>query len=224
MAPTVLGTRTVAQTVTDRLRDAILSGEIPAGTRLRHVDMTRRFGVSTTPVREAFVALQAEGLLLGDPYRGVVVFRPSHADLRENYEIRIALESLAAARAAERATPADVAALRELLDAMRALVDGGAFDGPAYSDLDRRFHERIAQLAGRPRLLALITTLRASARAYMHVLARTDANVHHSVRGHEEMLRAIAAGDGPAAAAALRAHLESNLEFIATLIPPDGAA
>jgi DNA-binding GntR family transcriptional regulator len=223
MASTVLGTRTVAQTVTDRLRDAILSGEIPAGTRLRHVDMTRRFGVSTTPVREAFVALQGEGLLLGDAYRGVVVLRPSRADLRENYEIRIALEALAAERAAERATPADVAALRELLDAMRALVDG-AFDGPAYSDLDRRFHERIAQVAGRPRLLALITTLRASARAYMHVLAQTDANVHVSVRGHEAMLRAIAAGDGPAAAAALRAHLESNLEFIATLIPPDGPA
>src|SRR3954449_10902511 len=119
MAFTELGSRTVAQAVTDRLRaailagelpadgtaaravpdrrgDAILAGEIPAGARLRHVDMTRRFGVSTTPVREAFVALQGEGLLLGDPHRGVVVFRPSRADLRENYEIRVALEALAA--------------------------------------------------------------------------------------------------------------------------------
>jgi DNA-binding GntR family transcriptional regulator len=59
VASTVPGTRTVAQTVTDRLRDAILSGEIPAGTRLRHVDMMRRFGVSTTPVREAFAPQRA---------------------------------------------------------------------------------------------------------------------------------------------------------------------
>src|SRR3954451_10284240 len=124
MGSTVIETRTVAQAVTERLRDAILSGEIPAGTRLRHVDMTRRFGVSTTPVREAFVTLQAEGLLLGDAYRGVVVFRPTRADLRENYEIRTALGALAAARAAESATPADVADLRALVDAMRALVEG----------------------------------------------------------------------------------------------------
>src|SRR3954468_14020758 len=162
MGSTVLGSRTVAQAVTDRLRDAILAGEIPAGARLRHVDMTRRFGVSTTPVREAFVALQGEGLLLGDPHRGVVVFRPSRADLRENYEIRVALEALAAERAAERATAEDVADLRALLDAMRALVEGDAFSGPEYSELDRRFHERIARIAGRPRLEALIATLRAS--------------------------------------------------------------
>jgi DNA-binding GntR family transcriptional regulator len=136
--------------------------------------MTRRFGVSTTPVREAFVALQAEGLLLGDAHRGVVVFRPTRADLRENY-------------------------------AMRALVDG-TFDGPAYSDLDRRFHERIAEMARRPRLAALVRTLRGSARAYIQVLARTDANVHESLRGHEDMLAAIAARDPEAAAAALRAR------------------
>src|SRR3954453_2749502 len=136
MGSTVLETRTVAQAVTERLRDAILSGEILAGTRLRHVDMTRRFGVSTTPVREAFVALQAEGLLLGDAYRGVVVFRPSRAALRENYEMRIALEALAAARAAENATAHDIEELRALARDMRALVDGDAFSGPAYSDLD----------------------------------------------------------------------------------------
>jgi DNA-binding GntR family transcriptional regulator len=223
MGSSVLETRTVAQTVTDRLRDAILSGEIAAGTRLHHVDMTRRFGVSTTPVREAFVALQAEGLLLGDAYRGVVVFRPTRADLRENYEIRTALEALAAAGAAGRATAADVADLRALVDAMRALVDGPRFSGPEYSELDRRFHERIAEIADRPRLAALVRMLRASARAYIQVLARTDANVHESLRGHEEMLDAIAAGDADAAAAALRAHLESNQRFIAGLIPEEGA-
>jgi DNA-binding GntR family transcriptional regulator len=219
---TGLDTRTVAETVTDRLRDLILAGEIEAGTRLRHVDMTRRFGVSTTPVREAFVALQAEGLLLGDAHRGVVVFRPTRADLRENYEIRAALEALAAARAAENATPADVRDLRALVAEMRALVDG-TFDGPAYSDLDRRFHERIAEMARRPRLAALVRTLRGSARAYIQVLARTDANVHESLRGHEDMLAAIAARDPEAAAAAQRAHLDSNQRFIASLIPADDA-
>jgi DNA-binding GntR family transcriptional regulator len=112
--------------------------------------------------------------------------------------------------------------LRALVAAMRALVDG-TFDGPAYSDLDRRFHERIAEMARRPRLAALVRTLRGSARAYIQVLARTDANVHESLRGHEDMLAAIAARDPEAAAAAQRAHLDSNQRFIASLIPADDA-
>jgi DNA-binding GntR family transcriptional regulator len=183
--------------------------------------MTRRFGVSTTPVREAFVALQAEGLLLGDAHRGVVVFRPTRADLRENYEIRAALEALAATRRRERdarrrARPArarrgDARARRRDLRRPRVLRPR------------RRFHERIAEMARRPRLAALVRTLRGSARAYIQVLARTDANVHESLRGHEDMLAAIAARDPEAAAAALRAHLEANQRFIASLIPADDA-
>src|SRR5215208_7111485 len=94
--------RTVAGLVAERLRAQIVAGELPAGDGARSVEIARRFDVSTTPVREALAALQREGLVRLHPQRGAVVFLPSVQDLREHYEIRAALESLAAARTAER--------------------------------------------------------------------------------------------------------------------------
>src|SRR5215216_3533304 len=99
--PRLDGPRTISGAVAARLRQEIVAGELPAGTRLRQVEIARRLGVSTTPVREALAALQREGLVRLHPQRGAVVFVPTVEDLREHYEIRAALESLAAARTAE---------------------------------------------------------------------------------------------------------------------------
>src|SRR5262247_1387502 len=99
---TLIAPRTIAAQVAGRLKEEILAGERAAGSRLRQVEIARRFGVSTTPVREALAALQREGLVRLHPQRGAVVFVPTVDDLREHYEIRAALEALAAARAAER--------------------------------------------------------------------------------------------------------------------------
>ena len=68
----------------ERLRAQIVAGELPSGSKLRQVEIARRFGVSTTPVREALAALQREGLVRLHPQRGAVVFVPTVADLREH--------------------------------------------------------------------------------------------------------------------------------------------
>src|SRR5690348_4351298 len=86
---------TVAEQVATALREEITTGQLAAGTRLRQNEIAQRFGVSSTPVREAFGLLQSEGLVQIDPHRGVTVFLPSIQDLIEHYEIRIALEVLA---------------------------------------------------------------------------------------------------------------------------------
>ena len=84
--------------------------------RLRQVELAQRFGVSTTPVREALAALQSEGLVRLHPQRGAVVFAPTVEGLREHYEIRAALEALAAERAAERFDPTRGEQLAAMLD------------------------------------------------------------------------------------------------------------
>src|ERR1700747_1182118 len=98
---------TRAAAVADGIREMIRSGELPPGTHLRQTDFAERFGVSTTPVREAFVALAREGLVTQDAHRGVVVFRPSLQELDEIYEIRIALEPLATEIAAKQLSEDD---------------------------------------------------------------------------------------------------------------------
>src|ERR1700759_28088 len=85
------GTSTRAAAVVAELRRLILSGELPAGTHLRQVELAERFGVSTTPVREALMVLGRLGLVRHDAQRGVVVFTPTVRDVLENYELRIAL-------------------------------------------------------------------------------------------------------------------------------------
>src|SRR5688572_20697813 len=87
--------RTAAEAVATRLRQEIQAGEHAPGTPLRQTEVARRLGVSTTPVREAFALLQADGLVRIDRYRGAVVFRPTAEELRDAYEIREALELLA---------------------------------------------------------------------------------------------------------------------------------
>src|SRR6188472_2587582 len=111
--------RTVAGQVAEHLKAEILAGERAPGSRLPQVEIARKLGVSTTPVREALAMLQREGLVRLHPQRGAVVFLPSVDDLSEHYEIRAALESLAAAKAAARFEPQWAPPLTELLDAMR---------------------------------------------------------------------------------------------------------
>jgi DNA-binding GntR family transcriptional regulator len=110
---------TRAGAVAAQLRELINSGEIPPGSRLRQTEVARRFGVSTTPVREAFVALAREGLVRQDTHRGVVVFVPSVEELEEIYEIRGVLEPLATRLAAGKLREAELAALDRIVAEMR---------------------------------------------------------------------------------------------------------
>jgi DNA-binding GntR family transcriptional regulator len=211
--------QTRAELVADRLRQAILAGEIPAGTPLRQVEMSKRFGVSTTPVREAFIALRREGLLLGDPHRGVVVFRPSRADVQENYEIRIELESLAASKAAVHITDDDLHRLDELLSRMRDVAAAG--DMETYIELNHRLHLGIYAAAQRPRLCRLIETLREASAAYIRIFAAKQADPTQMNEEHQAVVDALRTRSAERSGAAMRAHLTNNLEFIVSQLRPD---
>src|SRR4051794_23016002 len=110
---------TRAGIVADQLRQMIKSGELPPGTHLRQAEFAERFGVSTTPVREAFVTLAREGLLRQDAHRGVVVFDASVEELAEVYEIRAVLEPLAAQIATKQLSDEDLDELARIIDEMR---------------------------------------------------------------------------------------------------------
>jgi DNA-binding GntR family transcriptional regulator len=113
--------RTTASTaVADRLRSEIQSGRVAPGSTLRQGDVAKRFGVSTTPVREAFHMLQAEGFLRKDPHRGAVVFRPTVEEMREVFEMRIVLEQLAISHAIRNITGEDLTELRELIEQLES--------------------------------------------------------------------------------------------------------
>jgi DNA-binding GntR family transcriptional regulator len=201
---------TVAGAVAARLRDAIVTGELAAGAKLRQVQLAARFGVSTTPVREALAQLEREGLVRSSPQRGFVVFIPSVADLRRHYEIRIALEELAAAKAAEAFEPRHAPPLAALLDEMSTGPPAGR-----YLELNQRFHSELYALADRAQLLEMITGLRDASRAYLHIYrAAADFPVALLDAEHRAILRACHERDPPAAAAATRAHLQRTVDRV----------
>jgi DNA-binding GntR family transcriptional regulator len=209
---TLVSPRTVAGLVAERLRAQIVAGDLPAGTKLRQVEIARRFDVSTTPVREALAALQREGLVRLHPQRGAVVFLPSVEDLREHYEIRAALEAVAAARAAERFEAPWAEPLEALLQEMR--------DGPAasrYIELNQRFHTELYERSERPRLVEMIAGLRDASSAYLHIYrAAEDFPVKRLDAEHRHILAACVAQDPVEAAAATREHLENTVEHVAS--------
>lgn len=201
---------TTATVVADRLREEIQDGRLAPGTRLRQNEVAGRFGVSTTPVREAFAQLQAEGLVRTDPHRGAVVFHPTAADLLEYYEIREALESLAATRAVPRVTPELAAELAELVDRMRHTVDARR-----WLRLNDEFHLRLYACAAMPHLSSLIENLRDASTPYIHMFVASTP-LAESNDEHQEILDACLAGNVQATKRAIRRHLRHASHALAS--------
>ncbi|HWK28616.1 MAG TPA: GntR family transcriptional regulator [Solirubrobacter sp.] len=208
---TLTAPRTIAGQVAERLKAEILAGARVPGERLRQVEIARAYGVSTTPVREALAALQREGLVRAHPQRGAVVFLPSVDDLRHHYEIRAALEALAAAKAAERFEAPWASELEALLDEMR-----GGPPAARYLELNQAFHTALYERSARPQLVAMIAGLRDASSAYLQIYRAQDDFPADRLDGeHREILAACVAHDPPRAAAAVREHLENTVEHVA---------
>ena len=220
-ANTILTKLTIAEQVAAALRDEIASGQLAAGTRLRQVEVAQRFGVSTTPVREAFGLLQSEGLVQIDTHRGVTVFLPSVQDLIEHYEIRMALEMMAAEKAAEHFQAQDASPLVALLDEMH-----GTTDAARYVELNQQFHMELYSLAGRTRLVTMIEELRNASIAYNHLYAAADVpkdtETERLDREHREILAACEANDPVRAAHAVRHHIQQTIMHVTKLLEQGG--
>ena len=206
---------TIPEQIAAALRHDIVTGHIAAGTRLRQLEIAQRFGVSTTPVREAFALLQSDGLVRIDTHRGVTVFLPTIEDLIEHYEIRRALEMLAVEKAAERFQSQDAAPLIAILDEMR-----DTSDPVRYVERNQAFHLRLYRLSGRARLVAMIEDLRNASLAYNHLYAAAD--VPHDAQRldgeHREILAACQAGDSARAATAVRDHISQTILHVMHLL------
>lgn len=209
------GPRTRAESVADELRRMIIGGQLAPGARLRQVQVAKHFDVSTTPVREAFASLAQEGFVRQDAHRGVEVFHPTVEDIRENYEIRLALEPLAAKVAAGRITDEQLAQVERLQVKMKNPVKFRLG-----TELNRQFHFAIYAAAQRPLLMDMIERLRRSADAYVQLfLSKPIPGYFDAVRReHGEIVKALQARSPEEAYAAMAQHLQHSLDQISHLL------
>jgi DNA-binding GntR family transcriptional regulator len=158
-------TPTVVETLVRSLRQAIMSGALAGGTPIRQEEMSRKFGVSRVPLREALLRLEGEGLVETQPRRGVVVTALSSEDFSEILEMRQALESLAIGLAAQKFTDAHLRQVLEIVDqADELLKKEGPLDLSSefehrWGALNLEFHRRLYAPANRPRLMTSIEAM-----------------------------------------------------------------
>lgn len=190
-----------------RLREAILGGQIPAGTRINELDLASAWKVSRTPIRDALRRLEAEGLVHALPGRGMVVPSLGSADVDELYELREVLEGRAARRAAERATVEVDARLNALVKAFGTALKEG--DIERMMAIDAELHAGIAAVSGNARLAHAIETIRAQMRQVRLRSFRLRGRAAKSLREMAGIVAALRARDGARAEASMRQHIAS---------------
>ncbi|MFD0899680.1 GntR family transcriptional regulator [Actinomadura sediminis] len=205
--------------VAARIREAILAGEFVPNQRLIEADLSDRFGAGRAAVRAALLELANEGLIERVQNRGARVRAVSLAEAIEITEVRMVLEGLCAAKAAERATDADIAGLREIGAGMRDAVASGDVFG--YSDLNQRLHARVREISGHGTASDVLERLRAQNVRHRFRLALQPGRPQTSLPEHLAIIEAIAARDPAEAERAARAHLASVLEALPQVLPDE---
>jgi DNA-binding GntR family transcriptional regulator len=206
--------KSLGDDVADRLREAILHGELNAGQRLREEELAARLQVSRGPVRDAFVTLEREGLIRSSRHRGVTVVELTLRDLHEIYTLRSALEPLAVSLAIRRGTEADLAGIESALDEFTKGLKPRISERTA-ADLDVQFHDAIYRAARHERLYQTWSQIRMP--AYWFMLSRNVASPdwrEGTVKGHADILKIIRSGDERAAATMITEHISFAYERI----------
>ena len=189
----------------ERLKADILDNTLPPGFMAPEPDIAARLGMSRTPVREALITLQGEGLVELIPRRGVRVLPISANDMREIYELLTLLEPEAAADVAGQADNAEtVAALDESTTRMEKALRAGDLEGWALADDD--FHRELLRAKGNQRLLAFVNNLFDQAHRARMVTLRLRALPWQSTEEHRAILTAITAGNARQARSIFRRH------------------
>ncbi|HEX4898260.1 MAG TPA: GntR family transcriptional regulator [Candidatus Limnocylindrales bacterium] len=200
--------RQLWEVVADQLRDEILDGRLPAGSRLVEAELAERFGVSRGPIRDALQELARGGLAVDLPRRGTFVSSLTEHDLEDVYVIRRAIEEAAARLTIERADDTDVAAIFEAL-ALAEAAYGGADLGAAW-DADMAFHRTYCRLSGNGRLLDLFDQLASQTVLLMRTTLDSHASLAWTPPGelHRRIAQAIADRDVGRATEAVGAHYQ----------------
>lgn len=214
MSPPVapLQRRRLVDEAAQRLRDAILSGRLAGGARLRQTELADRLGISRTPIREALVRLGEEGLIELRP-RGGARVAPLHPDEAvELYDLREVLDGLAARLAAGRPDAGGLAGLERALGRMGACVERG--DPTHWFRSHVQFHEEIIRAAGNRHLARLSAVVRLSIRQFHPMLLQTPRRFADANREHRLIFEAITARDPETAERAARAHIAAAREIV----------
>lgn len=193
-----------------QLEEEILSEKLTRGTSLGEIALSERLGVSRTPIRSALHRLAEEGLIETITNRGAVVVGINRDDLIDIYRIRVRLEGLASATAAERISEEGLREITESVELAEFYINKK--DTERLKELDSAFHETIYRESGNRLLFKTLTELHRKIKTYRKLSLTVPGRLERSVYEHKEILAAIAKGDAQEADRLTSLHIERALE------------
>lgn len=203
-------TASLEEQVTETLEAEILTGKLAAGASLTEQSLSVRLGVSRTPIRAALHTLAEEGLINLIPNKGAVVVGVTREDLIDIYRIRMRLEGLASALAAERISKEELATLRESVELAEFYISKN--DTEHLKELDTQFHAIIYRASGNRMLNKTLSELHRNITSYRKMSLAVPGRLERSVGEHREILAAIEERDAERADRLTSAHVEAALE------------
>lgn len=212
-------TLTIADHVEQQLRDQIVHGERSPGSRLNESEIAQILGVSRGPVREAIQRLSHRGLVVVESRRGAFVRQLDLADVRQLFEVRIALECEAAELAASRMPTSGLA---ELLNLQKDADDELALNPGAEVFDTHDLHDLVVRHAGNPRLERMVSEVNVELRLVRSRSATCRDRATEAADEHHQLIACLTSGDREGARRAMRSHLTASLQNTMRLLHDSG--
>ncbi len=204
--------KSLTEAAYERLRKAIVEGELAPGSRIGERTLARNLGVSTTTVKRALSLLSIEGLVEIRPRRGTYVQDLRSRGMRENTRIRAHLEGLAARFAAEKGDEKDLAALRKQLELMERATEAGVVE--KIVEANGGFHRLLQEAARNPYLIRMIDVIKSFDARFRNDSLRLDPEeARRGYREHLSVFRAVEARNMDMAETIMREHILRTLRF-----------
>lgn len=193
--------------VFETLREAIINATLRPGERLMEIQMAEEMGVSRTPVREAIRKLELEGFVVMVPRKGAYVAGISMKDIADVFEIRAAMEALAAGLAAERITEEELEELERILVTIGECVKNN--DLEKLIEVDTEFHDILFKASRNERLVQIVSNLREQIQRFRTASLSTPGRMKYALEEHKKIVEAVSERNVELAQSLAREHIEN---------------
>lgn len=202
---------TLREKIVETIRGAIVNGQLPAGTRVAEPELAEKFGISRTPIREAFRQLESEGFITVIPRKGAVVASFSPKDVSDFYDLKALLEGYAARCAVKTLTDKEIARMEAVNRQMETAA--GKQDLRKVLILHNEFHDIFLKACGNEKLHSIIQGMVMQFQRYRLVLSM-PGKIEGSIRQHQEIVEAFRKKDGPLAESLVQKNAEYGKKIL----------
>ncbi len=199
----------ISEEIAEQLRDEIISGVYKPRERLIEMELSKKYNVSRTPIREALKHLESGGLIKVEPYHGAVIAEIDAGEIREIYEVRSIVEGAAAHSAAANMSPETLSLLEASIEQMELFAREK--DTVKYAAENERFHRLIYNCSQNKVLVGVIDDLMERTAVFRRLSFRSAGNIRNAIKDHKALLEALRQGDAEKAQQLSSEHIRLYL-------------